>query len=66
MVQVCARSQAWGERQQICQKEAWKPLYVAAFLGKAKNWNENNPIMVKQQRVYSSETLQQSSSVRLD
>ena len=43
-----------------------KASYVAAFLGKAKDWNENISIMVKQQRVYSSETLQQSSSVRPD
>ena len=31
-------------------------LYIAALVRKAKFWNENNPIMVKQQRMFSSET----------
>ena len=44
-------------------KGGLKGLYVAAFMGKAKDWNESNSIMVKQQHVYSSQTLQQSSFV---
>ena len=35
-------------------------------MGIAKYWNESNRIIVKQQRMYSSETLQQpSSAVRI-
>ena len=42
-------------------KGGLKAFVRCSIPGKAKDWNENNPIMVKQQRVYSSETLQQSS-----
>ena len=47
-------------------KGSLKAFVRCSIPGKAKYWNKTDPIMIKQQRVYSSETLQQSSSVRPD
>ena len=59
-----------SQRQQASVSRSTKggldsPLYAEEFVGKAEDWNENSPDIVKQQRVYSTATVHHHCNLAL-